>query len=85
MRIAIGPDQRHHVDVVAADIAHHVGEDRETRDHVDALGGLCRTARQHQRQGYQAKQMPHHYASRCRPGNSCRTRPLTLPNSSDTI
>ncbi|MEY9510720.1 hypothetical protein ABIF16_001451 [Bradyrhizobium elkanii] len=86
MGIAVGPDQRRHVDIITADIAHNVGEDREARNDVDALRGARRSARQQQRQTNQAEQSPHRtHASRWRPGNSCRTRPLTLPNSSDTI
>ena len=82
MRIAVGADQRRDIDAVAADIADEIAEDREAGDDVEAIRGAGRASgRDH---GESDEPEPDHgYASRWRPGNICRTRPLTGPNSSE--
>ena len=40
MRIAVGADERCDIDVLAADVFHHVAEDRECGDHRDRPVGL---------------------------------------------
>jgi hypothetical protein len=37
MRVAVGPDQRDDIDPVAADLFHHVAEDRERGDGLDLV------------------------------------------------
>jgi hypothetical protein len=82
--VAIGADQRRHADALGADIADEIGEDRKTGDHLD---GLLGARGGNGRQKHQANEMekPHRQASRWRPGNIWRTRPLTLPNSTETM
>ena len=41
MRIPVGTDERRDRDVLAADLLHHVAEDREGGDHRDQPVGLC--------------------------------------------
>ena len=84
MRVAIGTDQRRHADAVAADIAHEIAEDRKAGDDVEAI---LRAGGKDRRDKHQTDEpdKPHRYASRCRRGNSCLTRPETLPNSTEPI
>ena len=76
-------DQRGDIDAVTADIADEIAEDREAGDDVEAILRPRRTAERDQSQTDKPTQPPHLHASRCRPGNNCRTSPLTLPNNSD--
>ena len=86
VRVGVRPDQQRHLDAVAADVFHHVAEDREGRDHLEP--GVLRHSRRRQQQRGKSGEYSQHggppHASRCFPGNACHTRPPTRPNSSDT-
>ena len=45
MRVAVGSDQGDDIDAVAADLFHHVAEDRERGDGLDLVAGLRRSPR----------------------------------------
>jgi hypothetical protein len=92
--IAVGTDQSLDRDSVAADVFHEITEDREGRNHVESLlraRGSGDKQRGESRRRKQASSGQHGillygrngHASRWRPGNSCRTRPPTWPNSSE--
>ena len=84
VRVAIRANQRRDVDAVAADIADEIAEDGKAGDDVEPVLRPGRTDGRDQSQTDKPTQSPHLHASRCRPGNICRTSPLTLPNNTET-
>ena len=63
MGVAVGPDQRDDLDTVAADLPHHVAQDRERGDGLDLVGRVraARNAEQdEQRQSEQCNQAIFH-------------------------
>ena len=77
-------------DAIAADILHQIAQDGEGRDRLDLLLRQRREGRQQERQrrAHESTPIEHRFppdhASRCRPGNNCRSNPPTLPKASDT-
>ena len=63
MRIAVGADQRGHIDAVPADIADEVAEDRKAGDDVEALRGAGRAGGREQDESDEPEP-DHGYASR---------------------
>src|SRR6266702_882949 len=80
--VTVGADQRRDVDPIAANGADEIAEDREAHNDVEPLRGVQRRGDQQERT---KQDTPHRHASRCRPGNSCRTMPPTRPNSTETM